>query len=555
MRRKTFPPLSDRMNAWFLGPKSENADLLEKFIVDVLRDHIYWRRNFQPRDKVIISESDKRHAEYEQVVSDLKENLTQILANFKNDIPFNSPRYLAHMTSDPIIPAILGYFSAMLYNPNNVSTEGAPSTQKMEENVSKDLATLLGFETDKAWGHLTCGGTTANLEALWIARILKFFPVAVKNWMTETKLNLEIEIPTDNKKLINMNPDAGLELVIRLPRALRKYLGSRYPKLDSKQLDLEVWKQLRDCRGRFSGYSEVNGVVLAPTTRHYSVDKALDILGVGSKQIRNIEVDSRFRMKIEALKEQILNCQRKSEEIIAVIAVVGTTEEGAIDPVNEIIKIRDEVKKKDGISFFIHVDAAYGGYARSVLLDSKNNGQVSSLGKVRRFVHCALEISENQVRRKDVSWPEPEVYRSLVAIGKADSVTIDPHKCGYIPYPAGVVVFKNSGVRQLIRYDPPYFSYTPGIQVKQWLLEEGNETPLGSTILEGSKPGAAAAACWLTHKIIPRDQKGYGALLGETIRGAQELYERLRLASAGEFVIYPITRPDLNIVCFVVNPE
>ena len=62
----------NRMKAWFLGPKAENADLMEKLIVDVFRDHVFWRRNFHPEDKRHISESDKRQPDYEDSMTQLQ---------------------------------------------------------------------------------------------------------------------------------------------------------------------------------------------------------------------------------------------------------------------------------------------------------------------------------------------------------------------------------------------------------------------------------------------------------------------------------------------------
>ena len=223
MNGKKTPPSSEAINSWFLGPKSENGELLMAFINDIFYDHIYWRRNFHPEDNVIITESAKHNKNNQDVVNVIKENLIEMLAKFKKDVPFYSPRYLAHMTSDPAIPAILGYIASMLYNPNNVSKEGAPSTLKMEIEVGKDFAVMFGFDKDESWGHLTSGGTTANLEALWIARNLKFFPLAIKalesnyNWSLDLGDNYNNKDETD---LLNLNPDNVLDLVKRLPQAI-----------------------------------------------------------------------------------------------------------------------------------------------------------------------------------------------------------------------------------------------------------------------------------------------------------------------------------------------
>jgi len=72
------------------------------------------------------------------------------------------------------MPALLGYFMTMLYNPNNVSIEASPLTTVAEMEAGLQLCDLVGYNTDRnnkdlpvGWGHITCGGTVANLESIW----------------------------------------------------------------------------------------------------------------------------------------------------------------------------------------------------------------------------------------------------------------------------------------------------------------------------------------------------------------------------------------------------
>ena len=58
--------------------------------------------------------------------------------------------------------------------------------------------------------------------------------------------------------------------------------------------------------------------------------------------------------------------------MLGVVGVVGSTEEGAVDSIDKIIALRDELMK-DGIYYYVHVDAAYGGYGRAIFLDEDNN--------------------------------------------------------------------------------------------------------------------------------------------------------------------------------------
>ena len=85
--------------------------------------------------------------------------------------PFHHPRYAGQMLKPPHPVALAAYFAAMRINPNNHALDGGPPTSHMEKDVVADLAAMLGLP-DATLGHLTSGGTVANLEALWVARTL-----------------------------------------------------------------------------------------------------------------------------------------------------------------------------------------------------------------------------------------------------------------------------------------------------------------------------------------------------------------------------------------------
>jgi glutamate/tyrosine decarboxylase-like PLP-dependent enzyme len=72
----------------------------------------------------------------------------------------------------------------------------------------------------------------------------------------------------------------------------------------------------------------------------------------------------------------------------------------------------------------------------------------------------------------------------------------------------------------------------------------------GRSIFEGSKPGAAAAAVWMAHRVLPLDASGYGRLIGETAKGARKLHQALERARFDPFQVVLLPRTDLNIVCF-----
>jgi hypothetical protein len=122
-----------------------------------------------------------------------------------------------------------------------------------------------------------------------------------------------------------------------------------------------------------------------------------------------------------------------------------------------------------------------------------------------------------------------------------------------VQYPAGGVVYRDKRMRDSIACFAPYVFKRP---------EPGQpDVLIGAYILEGSKPGAAAAAVWTAHRTLPLDVRGYGLLVGETIDGAQALHFALeKLAARRTFVclgrlvfVRPVVKPDLNIVTYAFN--
>jgi len=97
--------------------------------------------------------------------------LDEYLERLEGNYPFHHPRYAGQMLKPPHPVALAAYAAAQRINPNNHALDGGPPTSHMEKEVVADLASILGLP-DTALGHLTGGGTVANLEALWVAREL-----------------------------------------------------------------------------------------------------------------------------------------------------------------------------------------------------------------------------------------------------------------------------------------------------------------------------------------------------------------------------------------------
>ncbi|MCC5933840.1 MAG: aspartate aminotransferase family protein [Balneolales bacterium] len=94
------------------------------------------------------------------------------IARMQACYPFHQPAYAGQMLKPPHPAAWLAYAVAMSVNTNNHALDGGPETSQMEKEVIRDLAGMVGYDPGASLGHLTSGGTVANLEALWVARCL-----------------------------------------------------------------------------------------------------------------------------------------------------------------------------------------------------------------------------------------------------------------------------------------------------------------------------------------------------------------------------------------------
>jgi glutamate/tyrosine decarboxylase-like PLP-dependent enzyme len=138
-------------------------------------------------------------------------------------------------------------------------------------------------------------------------------------------------------------------------------------------------------------------------------------------------------------------------------------------------------------------------------------------------------------------------------MGACDSVTIDPHKMGYIPYPAGAICFRSNLIKPLMRQTAAYLE-----EASHDLDAERASDAIGLYVLEGSKPGASAAAVWLSHTLIPLDNTGHGRLMRDNIRNACELHALLEHYphAAGDEGVRAVCLcpPGSNIVCYAFRP-
>ena len=110
------------------------------------------------------------------------------------------------------------------------------------------------------------------------------------------------------------------------------------------------------------GRSYRGPVVLVPGNKHYSWNKAVDILGLGTEAFTEVKTDELGRMDVADLDRCIGRARDEGRPVMMVISVVGTTELGEVDPIDQIAEVLDSWRENEGIDIWHHVDAAYGGF-------------------------------------------------------------------------------------------------------------------------------------------------------------------------------------------------
>jgi aromatic-L-amino-acid/L-tryptophan decarboxylase len=220
---------------------------------------------------------------------------------------------------------------------------------------------------------------------------------------------------------------------------------------------------------------------------HHSVYKALNITGLHEAVLRKIPVDKNFRINIKELKQQVLADRAAGLTPFLVVASAGTTDTGAVDPLDEIADICAEHKA------WFHVDAAYGGFF--MLLD--------------------------------------EMKEKLKGIERSDSVVLDPHKTLFLPFGSGVVLLRD--VNKLLSSNSSRASYLADTEG----MEDINPADTG---IELTRPNRGLRM-WLPlqlHGIAP-----FKACLQEKLALSNYFYEQI---SKLGFETGP--QPDLTVSIF-----
>ncbi len=516
---------SDPLDHFFLGPKSELRTFFKEVVELVVDDYIFWRRNYHPKDPPAIPYRLLQSEGAEEYRGRFHQELFTLISDLKLDVPFFSPRYMAHMVSEVAMPGLVAYLATMLYNPNNVSLEASPVTVRYELEVGRQFADLFGYDPETSFGHLCSGGTVANYESLWLNRAGKFLPLAINLACRHEALDPPSRLSTTVWGSLNVPlPQAAL-----LYTEFRRLCKCR--QLDAQAL-LRRWSiaaygdaDYRDLVYESFGETYNSPVVLVPKTAHYSWKRAAGLLDFGRRNLLKVEVDDGFRMDPEHYGCQLERCLEERRPVMQSVFALGTTEFGSADPLPALLAVRDRLRQ-EGLDTPVHIDAAYGGYFAAMF----RAGQRPAPPEI------------------EAPWLRP-LETACAALPETDSITVDPHKMGYAPYGAGALVIRHGFLRHLVAEGAAYALDTRGM----------NHEDLGKFILEGSKPGAAAAAVLFNHRMIPLNRDGYGSHLLKLCQQAQDFHRRvmaldLEQQAGGLFRILPLATPETNIVCLLVLP-
>jgi len=335
----------------------------------------------------------------------MEQVLAEVAHRLGDNYPYFHPLYAGQMLKPPHPLARAAYALAMSINPNNHARDGGRASSEMEIEAVSQLAAI--HDWPEHLGHLTSGGTFANLEALWIAG--------------------------------QLGPG-------------KRIVGSEQA--------------------------------------HYTHSRISSVLKLSYS---SVAADNRGRMDLNRLEDEL-----RQDDVGTVVATMGSTGIGAVDPLDGILALRDKY------GFRIHADAAYGGYFRLI--------------------------------RDELSEPCRLAYE---AMSQVDSIVMDPHKHGLQPYGCGSILFKDPSVGRFYKHDSPYTYFT------------SKELHLGEISLECSRPGASAVALWATHQLLPPVPGGeFARSLSACRKAALELDRRLRAEPL--FRAFAGGAPDLDIVVWQV---
>ncbi len=209
-------------------------------------------------------------------------------------------------------------------------------------------------------------------------------------------------------------------------------------------------------------------VLYASTEAHFSIEKSANILGLGSRGgMQKVRVDRHSRMDVAALRHQVKEDRAAGLNPFCVVGVAGVTSNGVIDPLDEIADAARE------LGLWYHVDAAYAA-----------GGLMSE-----------------------------ELRPRFKGIERADSITMDPHKWWYMPYPCGAILTRDGEAGRRAFWSEAV--YIPQTDDAVEFRDHG---------LAGSRP-FSALKMWMAMKMVGR--RAYGRMAEQQVEMTERFVREL----------------------------
>jgi aromatic-L-amino-acid/L-tryptophan decarboxylase len=386
-------------------------------------------------------------------------------------------QYLKNISSKPVWTKVPEEIKEQFEQP--LPVEPQPLTEVYEEFKETILPYSLGNTHPRFWSWVIGTGTVQGMLAEMLAAGMNsnvsigdqspmYVDKQVVNWCKEM-----MGFPDESSgALVNGASTANLNALITARNAMSDYIRIRGIQIYSGKL-----------------------VMYASSETHSSIQKAAEIIGIGSEAVRKVNVNEQYEMDVQHLEEMIRKDKIIGNIPFCVVANVGTVNTGSIDPLQEIFMICMKY------NLWFHIDGAFGALAKLL----------------------------------------PEYSNRLLGIELADSLAFDLHKWMHMPYEAGVVLVKNKNKhRQAFAQHPDYVLYHDrGIAA-------GPEPTFdfGFDMSRGFK----ALKVWMNLK--EHGIKKYRRLIRQNIRQAKYLEQLISEQSSLELMA-PVS---LNIVCFRYNP-
>jgi aromatic-L-amino-acid decarboxylase len=220
-----------------------------------------------------------------------------------------------------------------------------------------------------------------------------------------------------------------------------------------------------------------------------SIAKAARFAGFPAKNVRSVAVDARLRMDPHALALAVRDDRARGLQPFFVVANVGTTNTGAVDPIVEILDVAAREK------LWVHADAAYGGFFRLA----------------------------------------PNGESLMPGIERCDSITLDPHKGFFLPYGTGCLLVRDGDA--LRRAHESDAAYLADVATDDGEPDFTNMSPELSRDFRGIR-------LWLP--LMLYGARAFREQIGEKLRLARDAYDAL--AADARFEI--VDEPQLSIVAF-----